>query len=287
MSECRACKVLDIYRSSHRYSAKTTDEEDVLLQRITELATQYGLYVYRRITAMLQNEGWNVNHKRIERLLRLEGLKVLQRQPKHRRLWLNDGSCIQLRPMYRNHVWSYDFVHARTHDGRSFRLLTIIDEYTRECLAIDIGRRLTRENVLDRLTSLFVCRGIPEHIRSDNGSEFTAKAVRSWLKRLGAKTLFIEPGSPWQNGHVESFHNRLRDECLNQEWFLSLTEARIIIESWRKKYNRIHPHSNLGMLSPNMFAKLWQQTKQAVLGSGQATPSLRQGLVTETSIQYT
>ncbi len=175
VSERRACKVLDIYRSSHRYSATTTDEENVLLQRITELTTKYG---YRRITAMLQYEGWKINHKRVERLWRQEGLKVPQRQPKRGRLWLNDGSCVRLRPLYRNHVWSYDFVQTRTHDSRIVRLLTIIDEYTRECLAIEVGRKLTNEDVLDRLTSLFACRGIPEHIRSDNGSEFTAKAVR-------------------------------------------------------------------------------------------------------------
>ncbi len=144
MSERRACKVVDIYRSSHRYLAKTTDEEGVLLQRITELATQYGRYGYRRITAMLQNEGWKINHKRVERLWRQEGLKVPQRQPKRRHLWLNDGSCIRLRPLYRNHVWSYDFVQTRTHDSRSFRMLTIIDEYTRECLSIDKGTQAER-----------------------------------------------------------------------------------------------------------------------------------------------
>ena len=250
MSERRACKVLDIYRSSHRYLSKTTDEEDVLLQRITELATHYGRYGYRRITAMLHNEGWKINHKRVERLWRQEGLKVPQRQPKRRRLWLNDGSCVRLRPMYHNHVWSYDFVQTRTHDNRSFRLLTIIDEYTRECLAIDIGRKLTREDVLDRLTSLFVCRGIPEHIRSDNGSEFTAKAVRSWLQRLGIKTLYIEPGSPWENGYIESFNGKLRDELLNREIFDTLFEAKVLVERWRREYNHIRPHSSLGYKPP-------------------------------------
>ena len=199
---------------------------------------------------MLQTEGWKINHKRVERLWRKEGLKVPQRQPKRRRLWLNDGSCVRLRPRYRNHVWSYDFVQARTHDRRSFRLLTIIAEYTRECQAIDIGRRLTKENVLDRLTSLFVCRGIPEHIRSDNGSEFTAKAVRSWLQRLGIKTLYIEPGSPWENGYIEPFNGKLRDELLNGEVFDTLFEAKVLVDRWRREYNHIRPHSSLGYKPP-------------------------------------
>ena len=250
MSERRACKVLEIYRSSHRYPVKTTDEEDILIQRITELAMQYGRYGYRRITALLREDGWDINHKRVERLWRQEGLKVPQEQPKRRRLWLNDGSCVRLRSQYRNHVWSYDFVQARTHDSRSFRLLTIIDEYTRECLAIDIGRRLTKENVLDRLTSLFVCRGIPEYIRSDNGSEFTAKAVRSWLKRLNVKTLYIEPGSPWENGYIESFNGKFRDELLNREIFDTLFEAKVLVDRWRREYNHIRPHSSLGYKPP-------------------------------------
>ena len=152
--------------------------------------------------------------------------------------------------MYRNHVCSYDFVQTRTHDNRSFRLLTIIDEYTRECLAIDIGRRLTKENVLDRLTNLFVCRGIPEYIRSDNGSEFTAKAVRSWFLHLGIKTLYIEPGSPWENGYIESFNGKLRDELLNREIFDTLFEAKVLVDRWRREYNHIRPHSSLGYKPP-------------------------------------
>ena len=250
MSERRACTVLEIYRSSHRYSVKTTGEEDALVQRMSELALKYGRYGYRRITALLRAEGWNINHKRIERLWRQEGLKVPQRQPKRRRLWLNDGSCIRLRPQYQNHVWSYDFVKAYTHDKRSFRLLTIIDEYTRECLAIDIGRKLNKEDVLDSLTSLFICRGIPEHIRSDNGSEFTAKAVRSWLKHLNVKTLYIEPGSPWENGYIESFNGKLSDELLDREVFDTLFEAKVLVERWRKEYNHIRPHSSLGYKPP-------------------------------------
>ncbi len=269
MSERRACKVLDIYRSSHHYSAKTIDEEDVLLQRITELATKYGRYGYRRITVMLQNEGWKINHKRVERLWRQEDLRVPQRQSKRRHLWLNDGSCVRLRPMYRNHVWSYDFVQTSTHDSRSFHMLTIIDEYTRECLTIDIGRKLTKKDVLDRLTSLFVCYGIPEHIRSDNGSEFTAKAVRSWLQRLGIKTVYIEPGSPWENGYIESFNGKLRDELLNREIFDTLFEVKALVERWRREYNHIRPHSSLGYKppAPEVVLPIDENTSLLLFGS--------------------
>jgi len=214
------------------------------------LATTYGRYGYRRITALLRREGWQVNHKRVERLWRQEGLKVPQRQPKRGRLWLNDGSCVRLRPEHRNHVWSYDFVHARTRDGRGFRMLTVLDEYTRECLAIDVARNLTHEDVLHRLAKLFFMRCIPEHIRSDNGSEFTAKVVRNWLKRLGVTTLYIEPGSPWENGYIESFNGKLRDELLNREVFDTLLEAKVLVERWRREYNHIRPHSSLGYRPP-------------------------------------
>jgi len=217
---------------------------------MTKLALQYGRYGYRRITALLHNDGWQVNHKRIERLWRKEGLKVPQRQPKRGRLWLNGGSCVRLRPEHRNHVWSYDFVHDRTRDGRGFRMLTILDEYTRECLSIDVERKLTHDAVLYRLSDLFFRRGIPEHIRSDNGSEFTATAVRNWLKRLGVKTLYIEPGSPWENGYIESFNGKLRDELLNREVFDTLLEAKVLVGRWRREYNNIRPHSSLGYRPP-------------------------------------
>ena len=218
--------------------------------RIIELASQYGRYGYRRITAMLNLEGWQVNHKKVERIWRREGLKVPKKQPKRGRLWLNDGSCIRLRPEYKDHVWSYDFMIARAADGRSFRILNIIDEYTRECLAIDVKRKITSQDVIDVLFELFIFRGIPEHIRSDNGPEFTAKAVRKWLERLGVKTLFIEPGSPWENGYIESFNGKLRDELLNREVFTTLMEAKILIEQWRMDYNHIRPHSSLDYRPP-------------------------------------
>jgi len=182
------------------------------------------------ITAMLRNEGWLVNHKRVERIWRQEGLKVPSKQPKRARLWLNDGSCVRLRAERKDHVWSYDFVQDRTADGRPFRILTLIDEYTRECLSLTVARKLNSQNVLDELSTLFLTRGIPEHIRSDNGPEFTAKAVREWLELVGVKTLFIEPGSPWENGYVESFNGKLRNELLNGEIFTTLFEAKVLIE---------------------------------------------------------
>jgi transposase InsO family protein len=231
-----------------------------------ELATQYGRYGYRMITELLRNEGWKVNHKRIERLWRREGMKVPEKQPKRRRLWFNDGSCVRLRPAYRDHVWSYDFVQDRTSDGRSFRMLTLIDEYSRECLAIDVSRRLTSEDVLERLSDLFVRRGVPDYIRSDNGSEFTAKQVTEWLDRVDVKTLFIEPGSPWENGYNESFNGTLRYELLDVELFDTLLEAKGLIERWRIEYNTIRPHSSLGYRPPAPEAiKRWSESARRSL----------------------
>jgi transposase InsO family protein len=225
---------------------------------ITSLATKYGRYGYRRITAMLNNSdtGWQVNHKRVERIWRQEGLKVPKKQPKRGRLWLNDGSCVRLRPEHKDHVWSYDFVEERTTDGRKFRILNIIDEYTRECLSILVERRLTSGDVIDKLYDLFLFRGVPEHIRSDNGGEFTARAVRKWLGSLGVRTLFIEPGSPWENGYIESFNGKLRDELLNREIFTTLTEAKVLIADWRKEYNQVRPHSSLGYRPPAPEARM-------------------------------
>ena len=227
-----------------------------MVERIIDLATQYGRYGYRRITAMLRQEGWRVNHKRVERIWRREGLKVPQKQPKRRRLWLNDGSCIRLRPQFKDHVWSYDFVIARTAEGKAFRMLNIIDEYSRECLAILVKRHITSQDVIDQLFELFILRDIPEHIRSDNGSEFTARAIRKWLNSLGVKTLFIEPGSPWENGYIESFNGKLRDELLNREIFTTLTEAKVLIEQWKREYNQVRPHSSLGYRPPAPEARI-------------------------------
>jgi len=250
VSERRACWVLNQPRATQRYEPKVSSDEAALRKRIIEMACEYGRYGYRRVTALLRQEGWQVNHKRVERIWRREGLKVPQKQPRRGRLWLNDGSCIRLRPQYRDHVWAYDFVSVRTHDGRPLRLLVIVDEHTRECLAIDVARRLNSEDVLEQLAWLFVIRGVPDHIRSDNGPEFTAEAVRDWLKRVGVRTLFIEPGSPWENGYVESFNGKLRDELLNREIFYTLTEAKVLIERWRHEYNTVRPHSSLGYRPP-------------------------------------
>ena len=192
--------MLSQHRSTQRKIPRGRADEDALTADIIALASQYGRYGYRRITALLREAGWAVNVKRVERIWRREGLKVPQKQPKKGRLWLNDGSCIRLRPERPNHVWSYDFVEGRPHDGRKFRMLNIIDEFTRECLAIRIDRKLNSTAVIDVLTDLFILRGVPGHVRSDNGPEFVAKAVRDWIDSVGAKTAFIEPGSPL-SGH--------------------------------------------------------------------------------------
>ncbi len=250
ISERRACRLLAQPRSSQRYAQRQASDEEALAARIVALATRFGRYGYRRVTALLRREDWTVNHKRVERIWRREGLCVPQKQPKRGRLWLADGSLVRKRVEHRNHVWTYDFVFERTADGRPLRLLTVIDEYTRECLAIAVARRLTSVQVLELLADLFVRHGVPAHIRSDNGPEFTAEAVRKWLGRVGVETLFIEPGSPWENGYIESFNGKLRGECLNCERFDTLLEAQVVIEGWRREYNRTRPHSSLNYRSP-------------------------------------
>jgi putative transposase len=225
-------------------------DEDALTQAILALAAQYGRYGYRRITQMVNDAGWDVGTDRVLRIWRREGLKVPSKQRPRGRLWLNDGSCIRLRPERHNHVWSYDFVEAQTHDGRKVRLMTLIDEFTRECLAIRVARRINSLGVLETMADVMLTRGIPEHVRSDNGPEMTAKIVRQWLASVGAKTLYIEPGSPWENGYCESFNGKLRDELLNGEIFYSLREAQVVIEKWRLHYNTIRPHSSLGYRPP-------------------------------------
>ena len=250
VSERRACRVLKHCRATQRYVPHQPDDEEALRTRIIELARAYGRYGYRRITALLRREGWAVNHKRVERIWRQEGLKVPQKQPKRARLWLADGSCIRKRPEYRHHVWSYDFVMERTKDGRPLKMLVVVDEYSRECLAIEVRRRLTSQGVQEVLGALFIQHGCPKYIRSDNGPEFIAQALRKWYQQLEVAPLFIEPGSPWENGYVESFNGKLRDELLNGEIFYTLQEAQIIIERWRRQYNTHRPHSALGYQPP-------------------------------------
>lgn len=251
MSERRVCRVLGQHRSTQRRVPAGRDDEERLIADVTELARQYGRYGYRKIAELLRSTaGWIVNDKRVERIWRREGLKVPARQPKRGRLWLNDGSCVRLRAEHRNHVWSYDFVEDRTHDGRKYRMLNVIDEFTHECLAIRIERSLKSADVIDVLSDLFILRGVPGHVRSDNGPEFVAKAVQKWIGAVGAKTAYIMPGSPWENGFIESFNARLRDELLDGEIFYSLAEAKIIIESWRRHYNTVRPHGSLGYKPP-------------------------------------
>ena len=226
ISERRACRTIGQPRSTQRKPQRVRDDEAPLTTAIIQLASTYGRYGRR------------------------EGLKVPAKQSKRGRLWLNDGSCIRLRPQYPNHVWAYDFVPDRTVDGRPLKMLTIIDEFSRQSLAIPVARRLNADDVLAALTELFVEHGPPAFIRSDNGGEFTAGVVRGWLKRIQVKTLYIEPGSPWENGYNESFNGKLRDELLNRELFYSLAEARYLIECWRRHYNQIRPHSSLGYRPP-------------------------------------
>jgi putative transposase len=234
----------------HSKGPRGRDDEEALTADIIAFAREYGRYGYRKITALLRAAGWVVNAKRVERIWRREGLKVPQRQPKKGRLWLADGSCVRLRPEHPNHVWSYDFAESRTHDGRKFRMLNLIDEFTHECLAIRVSRKLKATDVIDVLSDLFTLRGVPSHIRSDNGPEFVAQAVQDWIRAVGAKTAHIAPGSPWENGYVESFNARLRDELLNGEIFSSLREAEVVIESWRRHYNTVRPHASLGYKPP-------------------------------------
>ena len=212
-------------------------------------------------------KAWHVNHKRVARIWREEGLRVPQRHHKRKRLYLNDGSCIRLRPLWNNHVWSYDFVSDRLNNGKSIRMLTIIDEYSRECLAIKVSYRLNSNDIIDVLSDLFITKGLPDYIRSDNGSEFTATILQKWLHQLNVKTAFITPGSPWENGYNESFNGKLRDECLRCEAFYTLKEAQIIIEEWRNHYNHIRPHSALGYKPPAPKAYLSDMHHYATLHS--------------------
>jgi putative transposase len=245
------CRALGQHRSTQRKLPRGRDDEERLTADIIELARQYGRYGYRKVAELLRSTaGWVVNDKRVERIWRREGLKVPKRQPKRGRLWLADGSCTRLRAEYPNHVWSCDFVEDRTHDGRKYRMLNLIDEFTHECLAIRVARKLKATDVIDVLSDLFILRGVPGHVRSDNGPEFVAKAVQQWITAVGAKTAYIAPGSPWENGFIESFNARLRDELLEGEIFYSLREAQVVIESWRRHYNQVRPHASLGYRAP-------------------------------------
>jgi len=237
-------------RDTQRYRPTQREDEDALTHAIVSSASQYGRYGYRRITALLRHAGWHAGKDRVERIWRREGLKVPQKQKPRGRLWLNDGSCVRLRPERPNHVWSYDFVSAKTYDGRTVRMLNLIDEHTLESLPVRPERRWSSAKVIEALADVMVMKSVPEHLRSDNGPEFLAKDLRKWLANTGAKTLYIEPGSPWENGYCESFNSKLRDEFLNGEIFYSIKEIRILAERWRIRYNTIRPHSSLGYRPP-------------------------------------
>lgn len=250
VSERRACQVLGQVRSTQRYQARPPLWQAGLRQRVIELASQYGRYGYRTLHGLLIQEGWRVGRDQVYGIWRQEGLQVPQKQPKRARLWLTAGSCVRHRPAHKHHVWSYDFMADRTHDGKPFRILNVLDEYSRECLATHVQRRMTSQDVIFLLADLFVQHGCPKFIRSDNGPEFLAKRLMRWFETLAVQPLFITPGSPWENGYCESFNGKMRYELLNGEIFYSLTEAKIVLETWRQHYNTTRPHSSLGGKPP-------------------------------------
>lgn len=231
-----------------------TDDEKRLTKAIYDVKRQWPRFGYRRVTAMLKRDGWRVNTKRVHRICRQEGLQVRRVQRKRHRLGTIDGGVTRLEATHRNHVWAYDFVHDRTEDGRRLKILTIVDEFTRESLAIEVGRSIKSRTLIEVLRELAQIRGLPNHIRSDNGPEFVARAVRQWLVEHGSQATFIEPGSPWQNAYCESFNGKLSDELLDGELFTSLAEARHLITRYRLDYNHRRPHSSLGYLTPAAFA---------------------------------
>lgn len=241
-------------RSTQRYAPREDEEERRLVARMLELVLEHPRYGYRFITALLRQESWNVNRKRIYRLWRQEGLQVPKKQRKKRRLGTSEGGCVRRRAEQKNQVWAWDFVFDRTASGHSLKWFSIIDEHTRECLAMKVNRRMTSDDVLDVLRDLFVARGVPQHIRSDNGPEFIARAIRRFLSGAGVEALYIEPGSPWQNGYAESFNSRLRDELLNAEIFENVSEAQSLAAEWRSVYNHRRPHSSLGYQTPAQYA---------------------------------
>lgn len=249
-SERRICRALGISRSVVRYVPEPRSDETPLRQSIIALTERYGRYGYRRITGLLWHEGWKVSKSRVERIWKLEGLKVPQKQPRRARLWFADGPCIQLRSLRHNHVWSWDFVMDCSDDGRALKILTLIDEYTREALAIHVARRIRADDVIDIFADVMIEVGVPEYIRSDNDPEMVAKSLRAWHARVGAKALYIEPGSPWENGYCGSFNGKLRNELLNGEIHHTPREAQVLIEQWRQHHKRIRPHSALSYRPP-------------------------------------
>ena len=225
------------------------------MARMLELVGKHPRFGYRRIWALLRKEGFRVNRKRVYRLWRQQGLKVPRKRRKRRRLGHTGNGCARRRAERPNHVWAWDFIHDRTADGRPLKWLTLVDEYTRECLALEVGRGMTAKGVIAVVARVIAERGAPAHLRSDNGPEFIALALRDWLAAAGVQTLYIEPGAPWENGYAESFNSRLRDELLEQEEFASLLEAKVLGRDWRQQYNTTRPHSALGYRTPEEFAR--------------------------------
>ena len=269
MSERRACAVVEQSRSTQRYARHEADDEGPLVRRMLELVRARPRFGYRRIWVLLRREGFVVNRKRVWRLWRQEGLKVPKKQRKKRRLGTSANGCVRQRAVRKDHVWAWDFVHDRTTDGRSLKWLTIVDEFTRECLALRVARSIKAQDAIDILAEVFAMRGVPEHLRSDNGPEFIAMAMRDWLKQVNVGTLYIEPGSPWENGYAESFNSKFRDEFLNAEEFDTVVHARALAGTWQADYNDQRPHSALDYLTPNEFAR-------TCAASARATPSLQQ-----------
>jgi putative transposase len=255
LSERLACLILDVPRSTIRYQEVPQADETPLRYSVLAVANLYGRYGYRTVFDLLAAAGWQTTESVVRRIWTEEGLKVPKKQLPRGRLWLHDGSCVRLRPEAINHVWSYDFVQGHTYcpwrrRWRKFRILVIIDEYTRECLALHVARHIKAIDVIDVLSELILDRGTPKYIRSDNGPEFVATILRDWLKSIGTETAYIEPGSPWQNGYCESFNGKFRDQFLDGELFYSLNEARILIEQWRIHYNTVRPHRSIGRRPP-------------------------------------
>lgn len=244
--------MVGVSRSVARYKPSKREGESDLLDRIKELSRRHKRYGYRRVTELLCREGPIVNHKRVYRLWNAEGLALPRKRPKRRRA----GETAEMvnKAAYKNHVWAYDFVEDRTDKGNKLRMLNIVDEYTRECLAIRVERSIDSLKVIDTLNWLFLTRAVPGHIRSDNGPEFIAKALKAWLAEAGCKAIYITPGSPWENSYVESFNGKFRDECLNREVFHNAAEARRVVENWRREYNEFRPHSSLGYMTPSEFS---------------------------------
>lgn len=270
ISERRACRLVGLARSTARYGSQPKPDDDETISRIRELATKHKRYGYRRIAVLLRREGSEINTKRVHRLWKAEGLQVTRKRRRKRRM--GPKGEVTKRAEHPNHVWTYDFLEDRTEGGGKLRILTVLDEYTRTALAVRVASSFPSASVIDVLELLFLARGVPEHIRSDNGPEFTADAIQTWLGNKKCDTIFIKPGSPWENPFIESFNGSLRDECLNMELFASVREARELVETWRGNYNDLRPHSSLGYKTPSEFVQIWQDENRLEDSARAASP---------------